>query len=270
MKRPAVSTSTLLAVTLAAALAGCGSESTNPGNAGGSGGSGASGGSGGRGGTGGSGGSATGGGGGSGGASGSGGNKDAGRTPDSGGAKDAGRTGDGSRADAGTAGAFAITVDNAGMMGDHLCFKKSATNSGGDMSPLITWTDPPTGTRSLVLSMEDQSNTPTPHQIVTDIPASIRMNRANVRGTLPMNASACYGHNNKTAWYGPGAGDVHKYEITIWALAVDKLSQACMGAGNGGTARAVLTYLKGKRNDPTVVLGASSLVLWGNREGACR
>lgn len=85
-----------------------------------------------------------------------------------------------------------------------------------------------------------------------------------------MNASACYGHNNKTAWYGPGAGEVHKYEITIWAIAVDKLSQACMGAGGGSTAEPVLDYLKSKRTDPTVVLGSSSVVLWGNRDGNCR
>ena len=44
---------------------------------------------------------------------------------------------------------------------------------------------------------------------------------------------------------------------------------ACMGDGNT-TAEPVLNYLKSKRNDPTVVLGSSSKVLWGNSMGYCR
>jgi phosphatidylethanolamine-binding protein (PEBP) family uncharacterized protein len=287
MKRSTLTKTTLLALTMGAGLLGCASDEPQQGGGAGSGGStagrGGSSGAGGTGGSAGSGGSAgTGGSAGSGGSSGSGGGRapDArtpdgrtpdGRRPDAARGNDAASTGDAPRADAAPAGgAFAITVDNAGMNGDRLCFKSEASSSGGNRSPLITWTGVPQGTKSFVLSMEDQSGNPTPHQIVTNLPATQTMNPANVGGMLPANSSACYGHANKTAWYGPGAPDVHRYEITVWALAVDRLPQACMGAGNGSTAKAVLGLLKSKRNDPTLVLASNSKVLWGNRDGNCR
>jgi phosphatidylethanolamine-binding protein (PEBP) family uncharacterized protein len=177
---------------------------------------------------------------------------------------------DGGVADAApSAGGFSITVDNAGMMAGHLCFKPEASNSGGNKSPAIMWTDPPTGTKSFVLTMEDQTGTPTPHQIVTDIPVAERMRPADVKGMIPTGASVCFGHGGKSAWYGPGAGGVHQYEITIWAVAVDKFPQACMGSGGGGTAKQVLNLLKMKKADPTLVLGSNSKILFGNVAGKC-
>jgi phosphatidylethanolamine-binding protein (PEBP) family uncharacterized protein len=286
MTRSILRKTTLLAFTLGAGLLACSSDEPPQGGTAGTGGGGGAGGRGGSGGgtpasTGGSGGAVGGSGGGaagSGGSAGSGGTggsvaRDGGspdRPRDGARPGDAPRAGDAARSDGAATGAFTITVDNAGMMGDRLCFKAEASSSGNNRSPLITWTTAPEGTKSFVISMEDQTGNPTPHQIVTDIPATTTMNPANVGGMLPMNASACYGHGNKTAWYGPGAPDVHKYEITVWALAVDKLPQACMGAGNGSTAKAVLTLLKSKRNDPSLVLASDSEVLWGNRDGNCR
>jgi phosphatidylethanolamine-binding protein (PEBP) family uncharacterized protein len=286
MKRSTLTNTTLLAFTLGAGLLGCGSDEPT-GGTGGTGGAGTPSATGGRGGSAGGTGGGAAGAGGSGGSAGTGGSAGAGGSAGSGGSAgtggaggradagradrgraDAGRPADGRRVDGGATGAFTITVDNAGMMGDRLCFKREASAMGGNQSPLITWAGVPTGTKSFVLSMEDLNNS-TPHQIVTDIPAGVTMNPANARAMLPMNASACYGHNQQ-AWYGPGAGDVHRYEITIWALALDKLPQACMGRGNDGTAKAVMAFLKSKKNDPTVVLDSDTETLWGNSRGDCR
>jgi phosphatidylethanolamine-binding protein (PEBP) family uncharacterized protein len=245
------------------------------GDTGGSGGSVSTGGSGGStGGSGGSGGAVGGSGGstgGSGGSSGAGGST--GGSGGSGGSGGAGGSGGGSPADAGGGdrpsggGTLSIEVDSvpdpARM---RLCFKPSATNSGGNHSPKIDWTGVPPEAKSLVLTTEDLTGTPVCHQIICNIPPTVTGNPADAKGMIPTGAQTSYGHAGKTAWYGPGAGPpLRNYEIKIWALATPMFEGGC--GGEPTSSRMHCARLKAMANDKTKVLATASKVLWGQANG---
>jgi phosphatidylethanolamine-binding protein (PEBP) family uncharacterized protein len=108
----------------------------------------------------------------------------------------------------------------------------------------------------------------TPHRIVCNIPADIRMQMADVKTFVWPGAQVSTGHNKPgNPWYGPGAGGAaHSYEIAIWALSTPMLDGGCSMSGAAPT-RAVLTKL---RTAPaTLVLAHDSKVLWGNVDGKC-
>jgi phosphatidylethanolamine-binding protein (PEBP) family uncharacterized protein len=212
--------------------------------------------------------------GGSGGSTGGSGGGSGGSTGGSGGST-GGSGGGGVTADAGvdgpptSGGKFTITVDGI-MMGDRLCFKPEAANNGpngGNVSPKIDWTTPPDGTKSLVLTMYDQSNT-TPHRIVCNIPPDVMGQVANVKTMVPMGAQVSTGHGKQgNPWYGPGAGgNAHSYEIKIWALSTPMLEGGC-GVSTAAATRAV--YAKLKAAPATLVLASDGKVLWGNVDGKC-
>jgi phosphatidylethanolamine-binding protein (PEBP) family uncharacterized protein len=251
-----------------------GGSSSTGGSGGSTGGSSGSGGS-----TAGSGGSSGGSGGSTGGSSGSGGSGGtAGGSGGSGGSSADGgkmdRMADGSGAETPAAGGkMMITVDfdPATSTPTRLCFKPEAGSGGpggGDKSPKIDWTAPPTGTQSLVLMMEDLSNTPMPHQVVCNMKPTETGRPADVKATLPEGAQAGTGHNKPMdRWYGPGAG-VRNYEITIFALATPMLQGGC---GPGSTkAKAARDYLKMNKTNKAVILDYDSKVLWGSAGGACK
>jgi phosphatidylethanolamine-binding protein (PEBP) family uncharacterized protein len=170
-------------------------------------------------------------------------------------------------AEGGSAGKLTISVPGLTMgQGGRMCYA-DASNDRGNKSPAISWTGIPSGAKSLVLSVEDQSSPPTPHQVVCNIPVTVMDRPADVKAMLPMGAEAGYGHGNKSAWYGPGAGNVRPYEIRIWALSVEKLEGGC-GGGQGPT-RTKFAALKAKMNDATFVLGTDAVKFWGNASGAC-
>jgi Raf kinase inhibitor-like YbhB/YbcL family protein len=171
-------------------------------------------------------------------------------------------------ADMGATGALTITIDHTPhpTMAGRLCFKKDSTNSGGDKSPKIDWSGVPAGTQSFVLTTYDQTNM-TPHQIVCNITPDVMGRPADSKTMIPPGAQSSTGHNKPgNMWYGPGAGDVHAYEIRIWALSTPMLEGGCGASGAAGT-RAV--YMKLKNAPATLVLGSAAKVLYGNREGAC-
>jgi phosphatidylethanolamine-binding protein (PEBP) family uncharacterized protein len=181
------------------------------------------------------------------------------------------RMGDGSGGETPAAGGkMMITVDfdPATSTPTRLCFKPEAGSGGGDKSPKTDWTTPPAGTQSLVLMMEDLSNTPTPHQVVCNMKPTETGRPADVKATLPEGAQAGTGHNKPMdRWYGPGAG-VRNYEITIFALATPMLQGGC---GPGSTkAKAARDYLKMNKNNKAVILDFDSKVLWGSAGGACK
>jgi phosphatidylethanolamine-binding protein (PEBP) family uncharacterized protein len=167
----------------------------------------------------------------------------------------------------GSATKLTLTVHDFVMNGDRVCFKPEAGDDGGNKSPRISWTGIPAAAKSLVLTTEDLSNTPTVHQIVCDIPVTVMDRPADVKGMLPPGASAGYGHNGKTAWYGPGA-NVRNYEIKVWALATEKLAGGCTGSTDA--VRGIMRALKAKKDDKTLVLDSDGKVLWGSAAGPCR
>jgi phosphatidylethanolamine-binding protein (PEBP) family uncharacterized protein len=191
-----------------------------------------------------------------------------GGTASSGGAGGSGNAaaGNGGGAGSPTTGKLTLTVDGI-PMGDRLCFKPEASNSGGNHSPKIDWTGVPEGTQSLVLTMYDQTNT-TPHRIVCNLSPSLMGQPPDIKTTVPDGAQVSTGHGKPgNAWYGPGAGgNAHAYEIAIWALSTPMLEGGCSMSGAAPT-RAV--YSKLKSAPPSLVLASDSKVLWGNVDGKC-
>jgi phosphatidylethanolamine-binding protein (PEBP) family uncharacterized protein len=209
----------------------------------------------------------------SGGSTGSGGSSSSGGSTGSGGGSGTGGTsGDAAAAEMGPSagGKLMITIDDdkATSTPDRLCFKKEASNSGGNHSPKIDWSTPPAGTMSLVLMMEDLSNT-TPHRVVCNMKPTETGMAADIKAMVPENAMAGTGHGKPMdAWYGPGAGGAaHKYEITIFALATPMLEGGC---GPGKKAIPARDYLKAHKADKAVVLDWDAKTLWGNVDGSCK
>ncbi|HVP33002.1 MAG TPA: YbhB/YbcL family Raf kinase inhibitor-like protein [Steroidobacteraceae bacterium] len=104
--------------------------------------------------------------------------------------------------------------------------------SGGNVSPALSWSNAPAGTKSFALLMHDP-DAPTGsgwwHWVVYNIPASTTSLPAGAgdpkRGQLP--AGAVQGRTDfGTAGYGgpcPPPGKPHRYYLRIYALKVEKL-----------------------------------------------
>jgi hypothetical protein len=104
--------------------------------------------------------------------------------------------------------------------------------SGANVSPQLSWKDPPAGTRSFVLTVYDP-DAPTGsgwwHWVVYDIPATARelpRGAGSGKGGLPEGAK-----QGRTDFGAPGFGGAcpppgdkpHRYVFTIHALKVDRL-----------------------------------------------
>jgi phosphatidylethanolamine-binding protein (PEBP) family uncharacterized protein len=165
-------------------------------------------------------------------------------------------------------GEFKITVDQAPPDGDHKCFKPEASNDNGNHSPKMDWTMPPAGTKSLVVTTYDLTGK-SPHQFVCNIMPDVMGRPADTKGEIPPGAEVGYGFGGKPFWFGPGAGGAaHSYQITVWALATDKLEGGCKG--DTTFVRAAYVKLNAAKDNKAVVLGSASETLWGNVAGKCR
>ena len=97
---------------------------------------------------------------------------------------------------------------------------------GGNVSPALTWKDPPAGTKSFAITMYDP-DAPTGsgfwHWQVWDIPATVT---SFAEGKVPAGVVQGKGDLGRVGYTGPcpppGSG-VHHYQITVYALKVDKL-----------------------------------------------
>jgi len=93
---------------------------------------------------------------------------------------------------------------------------------GQNISPQLSWSKPPYGTRSLVLTMIDLDVKPSlwSHWIVVDLPLSVR-GLPRGAASLPAPARAIASNFGDAAYGGPcppaGTG-VHRYQFTIWAM----------------------------------------------------
>lgn len=101
----------------------------------------------------------------------------------------------------------------------------TTTCDGGGVAPVIQWSAPPRGTKSLVLLMETEPGPPRPGEVQTgggdyswtifDIPATTRSTKARTSGRIGHNS-----HNPSLAYAPPcsqGPGE-HTYTITVLAL----------------------------------------------------
>ena len=157
--------------------------------------------------------------------------------------------------EAGNTGAFMIKVSGLDMSPrfNVPVFPRTASNPM-NMSPPIEWSGLPAGTKSIAVSMIDTGTTNgmnvTPgggtkaHWVMFDIPATTTMLPANLPHTRmytdPMGAKTTT-FAGGTGYFGPGAGSVNIYVITIWALNVDAL-----GAQPGAAAQGVYGMLASK------------------------
>lgn len=97
--------------------------------------------------------------------------------------------------------------------------------TGGNQSPAISWKNAPRGTKSFVLTLHDK-DAPTGlgwmHWVVANIPADVNHISA---GKLPENALATRTDIGTAGYMGacPPKGKIHRYELTLTAVNVDKL-----------------------------------------------
>jgi Raf kinase inhibitor-like YbhB/YbcL family protein len=101
---------------------------------------------------------------------------------------------------------------------------------GENISPALSWSGAPDGTKSFVLTMIDVDVTPAhwSHWIVVNLPATLSSLPRGVM-SLPGNAKAVVSNFGDAGYAGPcppkGTG-VHHYEFTIWALPTAEISLA--------------------------------------------
>lgn len=100
---------------------------------------------------------------------------------------------------------------------------------GGDnISPQLSWSGVPAGTKSLAITMIDSSVKPSQwsHWVVVDIPPNT-VSLARATKALPGAARAIKTNFGDASYDGPcppnGSG-THQYQITIWALSTSTVS----------------------------------------------
>lgn len=103
--------------------------------------------------------------------------------------------------------------------------------SGQNVSPALTWTDPPAGTKSLAITLYDP-DAPTGsgwwHWTVFNLPAATRSLSQGVMAGKGLDQNAVMGRTDfgGSAFGGacPPKGDKpHRYILTLWALKIDRL-----------------------------------------------
>lgn len=101
---------------------------------------------------------------------------------------------------------------------------------GENVSPQLSWSGAPPGTKSFVLTMIDTSVKPAQwsHWIVVDIPAKVTSLARGFKAP-PAGATQISSNFGDEYYDGPcpptGSG-VHRYELTLWALAIPKFQVA--------------------------------------------
>ena len=101
---------------------------------------------------------------------------------------------------------------------------KRFTCSAADVSPALTWTDPPPGTQSFAI-IEDDPDAPSGtfvHWLIYDLPAAYRRLPEGLSGNDQMGGGGRQGTNDfsRTGYSGPcpPPGRPHRYFIRLYAL----------------------------------------------------
>ena len=107
---------------------------------------------------------------------------------------------------------------------------------GEDVSPALTWSEPPAGTQSFALIMDDPDagSTPFVHWVIFNIPASTRglPEAVPTEDTLPDGSINGRTSRFSTGYMGPcPPGGVHHYRFHIYAL--DAMLDLESGTGKG-------------------------------------
>lgn len=105
-------------------------------------------------------------------------------------------------------------------------FSNTMGCTGSNLSPQISWSGAPAGTKSFVVTVYDP-DAPTGsgwwHWVVANIPASV--SELKEGAALPVGAVSVRGDNGVPGYAGicPPVGQTHSYVVTVHALKVDRL-----------------------------------------------
>lgn len=119
------------------------------------------------------------------------------------------------------AGAFKLTLS---AFQEDAIIPKKHTCDGQDISPPLTWTNPPAGTQSLALILDDPDapGGTWVHWVLFDLPGDARGLPENVPKTSELANGARQGRNDfPSVGYGgacPPPGPVHHYHFKLYAL----------------------------------------------------
>jgi phosphatidylethanolamine-binding protein (PEBP) family uncharacterized protein len=142
------------------------------------------------------------------------------------------------------------------MMGNFLCFKSGQTNATGMKSPALTWTGAPAGTMSFAVSLDDKDAAP--HWIICNLPPDT----TSLAAGYPMTPPA--GAQQSNSWYGPGAGDVHRYEYKVWALKVAQLPGGCTNMSSANAKRTLINMTL-----PANAIASATVTACGSTSAGC-
>ena len=119
------------------------------------------------------------------------------------------------------------------------------TCEGSDISPALTWTEPPAGTRSFALIVDDP-DAPAGvwvHWVIYDLPPSARQLPENIPEQAEFDSGARHGRNDfRRLGYGgpcPPPGPAHRYFFKLYAL------NATLGLKPGATKADLENAMKG-------------------------
>ena len=123
----------------------------------------------------------------------------------------------------------------------HACTGDVAT-SLKDVSPELSWGEPPAGTQSFALIMDDPDASPDPfdHWIIFNIPASTR----SLPESMPVNSGFSNGNNSwgRTGYGGPcPPSGTHRYFFKLYAL--DEMLAISEGATKGELEKAMVGHI---------------------------
>jgi hypothetical protein len=124
------------------------------------------------------------------------------------------------------------------------------TCDGQDMSPPLTWDEPPSETQSFALIMDDLDapGGVFTHWVLFNIPADSRELQEAVPAESQLSSGALQGKNSfgKTGYGGPcpPAGNPHQYQFTLYAL--DQLLDLHMGASKNEVFNAMQGHILGQ------------------------
>jgi len=121
------------------------------------------------------------------------------------------------------------------------------TCDGSDLSPPLSWSDPPPGTKAFALIMDDPDAPAGTwvHWVLYDLPASVRELPENVPTAKDLESGARQGLNDfRRIGYGgpcPPRGATHRYSFRLYAL--DLTTQLPAGAAKSELERAMKGHI---------------------------
>lgn len=124
---------------------------------------------------------------------------------------------------------------------------KKFTCDGPDVSPALSWNDPPGGATAFALIMDDPDapGGTWVHWVLYDLPASARELPEGVPKTQDLESAARQGINDfRRIGYGgpcPPPGATHRYSFRLYAL--DRPTQLHAGATKGDLERAMKGHI---------------------------